>query len=280
MSNPTLLPPEQNAEAWSSVAESYDLFAEAVTRHFAEDAVRLVHLGQGSNVIDVAAGTGMFTLTAARRGANVLATDFSEGMVHRLTRKCAEQRLTAVKTAVMDGQALKVADATFDVAASLFGLMLFPNHDQGLRELLRVLKPGGQAVITLWAPSPRNEMQQIMGRLIAKALPELPTPDKPPPWAALGDVDELRLRLLSIGFAHAHVVAVRRLWTFESPEWLVKFMSSIAPGSVAFFEALTAGQQAAFQRAFVEDFRERQGGGPYGITNEALIAVGTKAADR
>jgi ubiquinone/menaquinone biosynthesis C-methylase UbiE len=297
MSNPTPLPPEQNAEAWSSVAETYDLFAEAVTRSFAEDAVRLVYLGQGSEVIDVAAGTGMFTLIAARRGANVLATDFSEGMVHRLTHKCAEQRLTTVKTAVMDGQALKVADSSFDVAASLFGLMLFPNHDQGLRELLRVLKPGGQAVVTIWAPSPRNEMQQIMGRLIAKAMPELPTaatpslptlsvgtqagsttPDKPPPWAALGDVDDLRLRLLSIGFAHAHVVSVRHLWTFESPEWLVKFMPSIAPGPAAFFETLTTGQQEALQRAFVEDFRERQGGGPYGVTNEGLIAIGTKAA--
>lgn len=278
MSNPTPLPPEQNAAAWSSVAEGYDLFAEAVTRDFAEDAVRLVYLGQGSEVIDVAAGTGMFTLIAAHRGANVLATDFSEGMIHRLAHKCNEQRLTTVKTAVMDGQALQVAGSSFDVAASLFGLMLFPNHDQGLRELLRVLKPGGQAVVATWAPSPRNEMQQIMGRVIAKVLPELATPDKPPPWAALGDVDDLRLRLLSIGFAHAHVVSVRHLWTFESPEWLMKLMPSIAPGPAAFFETLTPEQKEAFQRAFVEDFRERQGGGPYGVTNEALIAVGTKAA--
>lgn len=269
-------PAEQRPEAWSSLAEGYDLFAESVTRHFAGDAARLVHLGWGSEVIDVAAGTGAFTLEAARWGANVLATDFSTGMLDKLERKCAERGLVTVKTAVMDGQTLGVDDSSFDVAASLFGLIFFPDHDQGLRELLRVLKPGGQAVITAWAPPPRSEMQQIMGRVVAKVIPNLPEPDEPPHTAALGDVDDLRQRLLAIGFASAHVVSVTHLWTFESPKWLVERMKEIAPPAVAFFETLTTAQQAAFQRAFVEDFRERQGDGPYGVTNEGLIGVGTK----
>jgi 2-polyprenyl-3-methyl-5-hydroxy-6-metoxy-1,4-benzoquinol methylase len=79
MTAPTSPPPEQRAEAWGSLAEAYDVFAESVTRLFAEDAARLVRLGRGSRVIDVAAGTGAFTLAAARRGANVLATDIWPG---------------------------------------------------------------------------------------------------------------------------------------------------------------------------------------------------------
>jgi hypothetical protein len=121
-------------------------------------------------------------------------------------------------------------------------------------------------------------MQQVFGRAVTKAIPDLPAPDEPPHTAALGDADDLRQRLLSTGFARAHVVSVTHLLAFESPEWLVKQMQSVAPPAVEFFETLTTVQHEAFKRAFVEDFQERQGDGPYGVTNEALIGVGTRAA--
>ncbi|MFL5806936.1 MAG: class I SAM-dependent methyltransferase [Roseiflexaceae bacterium] len=272
------IPPEQRADAWSYAAEAYDVFAQAVTRQFAEDALRLVHITPGAQVLDVAAGTGVFTLAAARRGAAVLATDFAAGMLDRIAQTCAAEGLSAVTTAIMDGQALTVADSSFDIAASLFGLMFFPDHDRGLRELLRVLKPGGQALVATWAPPPRGEMLQLMGRAVARAIPDLPMPDKPPHWAALGDADDLRLRLRSVGFARAHVVSVTHVWTFESPEWLVERLPSIAPTSAELFKMLTATQREAFAQAIVEDLRERQGDGPFGVTHEGLIAVGTKAA--
>jgi ubiquinone/menaquinone biosynthesis C-methylase UbiE len=271
-------PPEQRAEAWSDAAEAYDAVAEGVTHHFAEDAVRLVRLGPGSRVLDVAAGTGVFTFAAARRGAEVLATDFSAGMIDVLRRKCAAQGLASVKTSVMDGQALTVADASFDVAASLFGLTFFPEHDRGLRELLRVLVPGGQAVVATWAPPPRGELLRLIGRAVSKAIPDLPTPDKPPHWAALGDTEDLRRRLLSVGFARAHVVSVTHVWTFESPEWFAEQLPSLSPASAGFLGMMTATQLETFKRALAEDLRGRQGDGPFAVTNEGLIAVGTKAA--
>jgi ubiquinone/menaquinone biosynthesis C-methylase UbiE len=278
MTAPKPPPPEQRAEAWSGSAEAYEAFAEAVTRHFAEDAVRLMRPGPGSRVLDVAAGTGVFTLAAARRGAEVLATDFSAGMIDALGRKCAAQGLTTVKTTVMDGQALTVADASFDVAASVFGLIFFPDHDRGLRELLRVLVPGGQAVVTTWAPPSRGELFRLVGGAVMKAIPDLPAPDKPPHWAALGDTDDLRRRLLSVGFARAHVMSVTHLWTFESPEWLAETLPSMSPSSAGLFAMMTGAQRETFKRALIEDLRGRQGDGPFAVTNEGLIAVGTKAA--
>ena len=272
------IPPEQRAEAWSDSAEGYEVFAEAVTSQFAEDAVRLVHIKPGSHVLDVAAGTGAFSLAAARRGAEVLATDFSAGMLDKLASKSAAQGLSVVQTAIMDGQALQVADGSFDIVASLFGLMFFPDHDRGLRELLRALKPAGQAVVTTWAPPPRGEMLQLMGRAMAKAIPNMRAPETPPHWAALGDIDDLLRRLLSVGFARAQALSVTHLWAFESPEWLVEQLRSIAPPAAELFAAITAEQREAFTQAIVEELRERQGDGPFGLTYEGLIAVGTKAA--
>lgn len=273
------LAPEQRADAWSAVAEAYDRFSQQVTLPFAEDAAQLVRIGQGTRVLDVAAGTGNFALAAARRGARVLATDFAPGMIDRLRARAMAERLT-VEAAVMDGQALELPDRSFDVAASIFGLLFFPDHDQGIRELRRVLVPGGRAVIATWAPPPRGEMSRIMGLAMAAAMPAAASSASPPPpphWAKLGDADALRDRVIANGFAKAHVVELRHVWVFDTLEEFTRIMPRAAPQAVAMFDAMTLSQRAAFTGAVEADFRARQGDGPYALTHEAMIAVGTAA---
>lgn len=271
------LQPEQLAESWSAVADAYDRFSQQVTLPFAEDAARLVRIGEGTRVLDVAAGTGNFAFAAARRGARVLATDFAPAMIDRLERKAREERLT-VETAVMDGQALDLPDCSFEIAASIFGLLFFPDHDKGLRELVRVLVPGGRAVVATWAPPPRGEMSRLMGLAMAAAMPDAPTPSPPPPpphWAKLGDAEALRARLVANGFANAHVVELRHVWVFQKLEDFTATMPRAAPQAVAMFGAFTRAQRAAFVEAIEADFRARQGGGPYALTHDAMIAVGS-----
>lgn len=270
-------PLEQQPDAWGSVAADYHSFAGNVTRPFAEDAARLVPITKNTRVIDVAAGTGNFTVAAARRGATVLATDFAPGMVEHL-RKEAEQRGLAghIRVAVMDGQHLEVADGSFDVAASIFGVLFFPDMDQGLRELARVLVPGGRAVVSTWAPPPRGEMGRIMGDAMTKTFPNLPPPSGSPAWAALGDADAFRDRLLRNGFSRAHVVELRHCWVFDDLSSFVDLMGKCAPPAVAMFSSLTPDQRDTFRDAVTEDFRSRQGNGPYALTHEAMLAVGTK----
>jgi ubiquinone/menaquinone biosynthesis C-methylase UbiE len=277
IATPPVAPPEERADAWSATASDYDTFSQQVTLPFAEDAVRLVRMGPGTRVLDVAAGTGNFSFAAARRGAKVLATDFAPGMLELLRRKAkAEGLARAIDTAVMDGQALDLPDASFDVAASIFGLLFFPDHDRGIRELLRVLVPGGRAVVSTWAPPPRGEMSRILGNAMAKAMPERSAPAGLPHWAELGDADAFRDRLLANGFARAHVVEVRHVWTFDAIAQFTETMPKAAPPAVAMFESMTSGQRTTFLAAVAEDLRARQGDGPYAITHEAFIGVGTR----
>ncbi|HEY2377926.1 MAG TPA: methyltransferase domain-containing protein [Gemmatimonadaceae bacterium] len=272
----TTLAPEQRADAWSAVAEAYDRFSQQVTLPFAEDAARLVRIGPGSRVLDVAAGTGNFAFAAARRGARVLATDFAQGMIDRLRERAREEHLT-VESTVMDGQALELPDRSFDVAASIFGLLFFPDHDKGIRELLRVVVPGGRALIATWAPPPRGEMSRIMSLAMAAAMPDAPAPGSPPappPWARLGDAEALRARPVDNGFANAYVVDLRHVWVFDKLEEFTRTMPQAAPQAVALFESMTSAQRTAFVSAIEEDFRARQGDGPYALTHEAMVAVG------
>jgi ubiquinone/menaquinone biosynthesis C-methylase UbiE len=272
-------PPEQSADAWSNTAEDYDSFSQQVTLPFAEDAARLVRIAAGTRVLDVAAGTGNFAFAAARRGAKVLATDFAPSMVELLRLKAERQGLArSIDTAVMDGQALDLAGASFDVAASIFGLTFFADHDRGLGELLRVLVPGGRAVVATWAPPPHGEMFRILGSAMSKAMPDMPAPSGPPHWTKLGEADAFRERLIANGFARAHVVEVRHAWVFDKIEQFTDTMPKAAPAAVAMFKSMTTDQRQTFVAALDQDLRARQGDGPYAITHEALIAIGTKAA--
>lgn len=124
----------------------------------------------------------------------------------------------------------------------------------------------------------RGEMSRIMGLAMAAAMPDAPARPAsapPPPWARLGDGDALRARLLANGFANAHVIELRHVWVFDDLEMFTKTMSRAAPPAVAMFESMTAAQRTAFIGAIERDFRARQGDGPYALTHEALIAVGT-----
>ncbi len=92
-------------------------------------------------MLDIACGAGALALVAARDGAQILATDFSPGMVAAVL----SHGLPNVDALVMDGQALDLPDACFDAAFSIFGIMLFPDWRKGLAEMARVVRPGGSA---------------------------------------------------------------------------------------------------------------------------------------
>ena len=98
-------------------------------------------------VADIAAGPGTLRLIAAAGGATVSAVDLSSQMVAQFRARIAAANLdTAVDVRVGDGQQLPFETAAFDAAFSMFGLMFFPDRAAGLREMKRVLKPGGRAV--------------------------------------------------------------------------------------------------------------------------------------
>lgn len=268
-------PPEQYSSAWCECSDAYSVFAESVTGPFATDAARLVHLRPGADVLDVAAGTGAFTFAAAERGAKVLATDFSPKMIDSLRQHCIGRGLSQVETAVMDGMNLALPENSFDVSASLFGLMFFPDHMRGLAELFRVTKPGGQAVIATWALPARVELMRLVGETAMLADIAVPS-ESTPTWLELASERELKRRLLAQGFSNAHVVSVTHVWVLEKAELFAEFLPLMTPSSVSLFERMTDEEKVRFRDVLVRGFHERQGKGPYAVTSQALIAVGTK----
>jgi SAM-dependent methyltransferase len=177
-------------------------------------------------LLDVAAGTGVVAAEAARRGAEVLATDFAPGMVEVMRRRFSAEGLGA-RAEVMDGQALGLEDESFDLGTSTFGLIFSADPLAGLRELRRVLRPGGRAGIASWDMM-RTGLPQLMGAALARAVPDLPVP-APPPWAHLCQAAGLGQALRAAGFTDVAVHQVTHRWRLPDPALFFRHLPDWPP---------------------------------------------------
>jgi SAM-dependent methyltransferase len=110
-----------------------------------------VDVSAGWKVLDVAAGNGNASLAAARRGCEVVATDYVEALLERARTRAEAERLP-LTTKVADAENLPFDAASFDAALSTVGIMFTPNPERAAQELVRVVRPGGRIGIASWTP--------------------------------------------------------------------------------------------------------------------------------
>lgn len=195
----------ENPDHWDTAAQHYEKTAHPFTARFAEAALAHVALTPNSRVLDVAAGTGALALAAARTGAQVLATDFSPGMVARI----AAARLPNVEARVMDGQALALPHASFDAVFSIFGVIMFPDWRKGLAEMARVTCPGGRGVVATWQDRGAATFL-LLGQVRRKLFPERESMSMPEGVKALNDPGNFAHELIAAGYRDPQIEHVTR----------------------------------------------------------------------
>jgi demethylmenaquinone methyltransferase / 2-methoxy-6-polyprenyl-1,4-benzoquinol methylase len=121
----------------------------------------------GDRVLDVCCGTGDLALAALARGGRVTAVDFSERMLERARRK-SEQ----IEWLRGDALALPFPDEAFDAVTIGFGLRNVEDADRGLRELRRVLRPGGRVGV-LDVTQPRGLLRHFYALWFDRLIPLL-----------------------------------------------------------------------------------------------------------
>lgn len=190
---------------WDSAAEQYERSAHPYTARYVEAALQHVPLTPASRVLDVAAGTGALSLAAARTGAQILATDFSPGMVARIAAKGVPN----IETRVMDGQALELPDGAFDAVFSIFGVFMFPDWRKGLSEMARVTKPQGYGVVVVWQDRGAGSFM-LLGQLIRRLFPDRELAPMPEGITTLSKAERLAGELVRAGFEMPSIERVTR----------------------------------------------------------------------
>ena len=166
---------------FDDVARRYDLTNDVLSmgqdRRWRRQVIDAVAPVAGEVVLDLAAGTGTSSQPFRDRGATVVPCDFSVGMLQ--VGKQAKPHLPFVAGA---GTRLPFRDGTFDAVTISFGLRNIVDPDAGLRELLRVTKPGGRLVVCefsspTWAPFRTVYLEYLMKALPAVARAVSSSPD-------------------------------------------------------------------------------------------------------
>jgi SAM-dependent methyltransferase len=166
---------------WNLVAAGYDEEFFGQVPGFVDEAIATLALSPGQSVLDVATGPGTAAVRLARHAGRVVAIDFAESMLERLRGHLTREGITNVELRAMDGQALEFGEASFDAAVSMFGIFLFADRSRALRELHRVVRPGGRVVSTSWATFDKNTALGSGIEALRAALPDLPRPAGPLP---------------------------------------------------------------------------------------------------
>ena len=169
------------ANMWSSGGRAYDAVSQGVAEGIRHCVMRLAPQ-KDEKILDIATGTGLNARTISQSGANVTGTDIAIGLLDA-ARQLAEEEGLSIDWQLGDAEKLPFEDASFDAAASTFGIMFASNQEAAIRELARVVRPGGRIAIAAWAPeSTAVKLRQVVTPFMLPSPQQTAPPPSPFNW--------------------------------------------------------------------------------------------------
>jgi len=226
----------------------FAMVANLITQ-VAEELAEAAEIVPDERVVDIACGSGNGALAAARRAwGNTVGVDFVPSLLERGRERAAAERLD-IEFVEGDAQDLPFADASFDVAISIFGLMFAPDQEKTAAELLRVVRPGGRIGMANWTP------EGSVGKMFTTLAAHAPPPPGVKPPLLWGSEDWLRETL---GDRISELRVERRMarQTYRSPDHFIEFFRTyFGPIKTAFERVGPEGEEAltADLRGYLED---------------------------
>src|SRR4051812_18527227 len=268
-------------EMWGSVALAWGAEADFVDARSESLTARMLELGQlapGHRVLELACGPGGAGLAAASLvapGGEVVLSDVAPEMVEIAAHRAAG--VAGVEARVRDLEAIDEPDASFDVALCREGLMLVSDPARAAGEIRRVLRPGGRAVVAVWAARERNPWLSLIVQAMSAELGQPAMPEGMPHPFSLGDPDRLRAVLERGGLQDVTVEEHEVPYRGGSPEEWWESRIAMAGPLARRVPTLPAGVLEAARRRGLEAVRRYDT--PYGleIPGVALVAAGQRA---
>jgi ubiquinone/menaquinone biosynthesis C-methylase UbiE len=223
---------------------------------FAEELLDRAQPKDGERMLDVATGTGIVLRRARARSAGLaqlVGLDLTSGML-AVAREKSEG--LDIEFIVGDATAMPFDDDSFDLVTCQQGLQFFPDREAALGEFLRVVAPGGRAVVACWCEIETAPAAQALAETLGRHFPEREPVARAPFSFPSGEA--LRALLLSAGFGTVDVERVAGVARFSSPEEFTRSFMEGSPLAIAMAE-VPQEQRDALARDIANTVRERVG---------------------
>ncbi|HEV2121523.1 MAG TPA: methyltransferase domain-containing protein [Chloroflexota bacterium] len=222
-------------QSWGARTRAYTEEAAPSTLEHARTLLEIVPPAPGERVLDVAAGPGVVALLAAERvgpGGSVIATDLAPEWQEIIAERCDAAGVSNVSFRAMGAEALDLPNDHFDVAYCQFGLMFVPDPVQAIREMHRVLRPGGRLGVVVWSTADKVQCFEAINKHLNPLLPPPPPGQELPTPLSLGERGLIERQVTEAGFGD--VEATRRTLDFvaDSPEGMWQLRVENGPPNV------------------------------------------------
>ncbi len=238
------------AQSFGRAAQTYDTVAQLqreVGKHLLQYAPTQV--SDGASVIDLGSGTGFFTHELAQRyeASCITGLDIAEGMLHFSKSRIAD---TQIQWLCADAEQLPLANASVNLVFSSLVIQWCPDLPQLMRELARVIKPGGQLLVATLGPNTLHELKSAWQQVdnyvhVNRFQPQ----------------DSLRLAAVAAGLAIDHFAVEQRVIYFDRLTELTRELKSLGAHNINAGKpgGLTGRSRIAAFKAAYERYREPQG---------------------
>lgn len=265
-------------EMWAARVSRYARDGAPQTQRFAAALLDLTAPVAGEAVLDIATGTGVVAVGAAERvgaAGRVVATDFVAEWAPYVAANAAAAGADTVTFEVMSAEALALPDAAFDVVLCQFGLMFVPDKLLALREMRRVLRPGGRLGLAVWSVPERVGLFLVSG-VVGAALPPQPGPQPPSPLS-LGAPGLVERLVAEAGFSDVQVRPHSLSVEIASAEaeW-ERWAGDADNPMVARVAALPDAEREALRAQVLAALEARRAGGSIVLASEALLVTATR----
>ena len=264
---------ERAAQAWSDWTPTIEAWLGGAT----ERMLDLVGIGEGSRVLDVAAGAGQPAIRIAHRtGASgrVVATDISPEILRYAAKAASDEGISWLETREGDGEALQLPDASFDGAVSRVGLIYFPDQQAALTGIRRVLRPGGRFGSIVYGPADRNGFFSIpVGIIRRRAQLPPPLPGQPGPFS-LGAPGVLEAAYGQAGFTEVIAETVEAPVRMSSAAECVRFERESFGALHQMMSGLPGAEQEDVWSEIHEALRQFEGSDGFVGPCEMIVGVG------
>lgn len=269
-------------DQWQAAAEAWYRWSPTLNQWLGKATDKMLEMAgitSGHRVLDIAAGAGEQSITAAKKvGASgyVLATDISSNILEYAKQMAQRAGVNNIETKVMDGENLTLEDETFDAVISRVGLIYFPDQQKALKEMLRVLKPGGKVAAIVYSTPERNKFFSVPVSIIrnrAKLPPPLPGQPGPFSLGAEGIIEKV---FSQAGFKNVISELVESPLLLSSAKECVLFEKESFGALHQMMSGLSDSEKESVWNEIERELQKFESGNGFAGPCEMVVAVGEK----